>query len=609
MSNLGVDPYFEELRQGLALQKSGKRREAQSVYRGVLHKNPLHAMALHLSGTVAGQLGFPLEAVELLRKSVSVNPADPMAWNNLANALQDIDATEAAIAATEEALARAPGYAAAWVTRATALLAVSRHAEAVEAFEQAVHLAPHLGSAWAGLWRARTESCQWQGLGAVREMVEAGLASAPAPVLLPFESLSFTESPEVHRRCAEAFGDAVMARECIEPTRTFAPREKGGRIKLAYLSADFHEHATAHLTAELFERHDRTRFKVMAFSFGPDDQSLMRKRLQSAFDEFVDVRDLDNGAIADLMLKSRVDIAVDLKGYTRGARTSVLLRKPAPIVVNYLGYPGTMGHSAYDYIVGDAIVTPFSDATHYAEKIVQMPHSYQVNDTQRAISGAVPTRAEEGLPSSGFVFAAFNNCYKISPDFFAVWMRLLKLVPGSVLWLICDQPGIRANLQREAASQGVLPERLVFARRVPLAQHLARHAHADILLDTLPYNAHTTASDALWAGVPVLTCKGRAFAGRVAASLLAAAGLPELVTHTLPDYEAMAYRLAIDADFLGGFKRRIAANRASLPLFNSAEFATGLEVAYTQMFDRWSRGLEPAAFAIHGLKAVAASNP
>lgn len=606
---MGADPYFEELKQGLALQKSGNRREAQSVYRRVLQQNPLHAMALHLAGTVAGQLGCPYEAVELLRKSVAVNPADPMAWNNLANALQDIDATEAAIAAVDEALAKAPGYAAAWATRATALLAVSRHTEAGEAFEQAVHFAPHLASAWAGLWRARSESCQWEGLDRVRIKVEAHLASTPTPALLPFESLSFTQDPEVHRRCAKAFGDAVMARESIEPKRVFAPRQKGGRIKLAYVSADFHDHATAHLTAELFERHDRSRFEVVAFSFGPDDRSLMRKRLQSAFDEFIDVRGLNNGDIAELMLKSRVDIAVDLKGYTRGARTSVLLRKPAPIVVNYLGYPGTMGHPAYDYIIGDPVVTPFSDATAYAEKIVQMPHSYQVNDTQRAISECVPTRVEEGLPSSGFVFAAFNNCYKITPDFFAVWMRLLKRVPGSVLWLVCDLSDIRENLQREASAQGVAPERLVFARRVPLAQHLARHAHADILLDTLPYNAHTTASDALWAGVPVLTCQGRAFAGRVAASLLAASGLPELVTHTLHEYEAMAFRLATDADFLNGFKRRIAADRASLPLFNSAEFVANLEAAYTQMFDRWAQGLAPAAFAVRDLKAVTALHP
>lgn len=601
MTNSGVDPFFEDLKRGLALQKAGQRREARSVYSSILQKQPLHAMALHLAGTVAGQLGYPYEAVQLLRKSLAVNPADPMAWNNLANALQDIDATEAAIAACDEAIAKAPGYSAAWATRATALLAVSRHMEAVEAFERAVHLAPHLASAWAGLWRARAESCRWQGIGVVREKVDADLAEAQSPALLPFESLSFTEDPEIHFRCAKAFGDAIVEREAISPHRTFVRRTGRDRIKLAYLSADFHEHATAHLTAEIFERHDRARFEVIAFSFGPDDQSSMRKRLRSAFDQFIDVRALDNETIAERLLQSEVDIAVDLKGYTRGGRTAVFLRKPAPIVVNYLGYPGTMGHSAYDYIIGDPIVTPFADAASYAEKIVQMPHSYQANDTRRAISELVPSRLEEGLPPAGFVFAAFNNCYKITPEFFAVWMRLLKRVAGSVLWLICEQPGIRENLRREASSLGVAPERLIFARRRPLAQHLARHAHADVLLDTLPYNAHTTASDALWAGVPVLTCEGRSFAGRVAASLLAATGLPELVTQTLADYEAMAFKLAAEPQFLEGFRRRIAHDRVHLPLFNSAKFVGDLETAYAHMFGQWTQGLPPAAFAVQGL--------
>jgi len=608
MHTAGVDPFFEELKRGLALQKTNQRTQAQVVYRAILAQNPKHALALHLAGTVAGQLGRPHEAVELLRQSLSVNPTDPMAWNNLANALQDMEAAESALAASDEALARAPGYPSAWQTRATALLALSRPTEARESFERVLQLAPHHSGALMGLWRASMECCRWSGLHLVREQIESHLlASAPAG-LLPFESLSFTENPVVHFAAAKAFSDAIIDRESIVPMRHTPRTAERSRIKVAYLSSDFHEHATAHLTAELFELHDRSRFEIVALSFGPDDSSPMRRRLERAFDQFIDVREKSSDAVAAQIALMEVDIAVDLKGYTRGARTSVLLRKPAPIVVNYLGYPGTMAQPAFDYIIGDSTVTPFEDSPCYAERIVQMPHSYQVNDSSREICVCVPDRLAEGLPANGFVFAAFNNCYKIAPEFFDVWMRLLKRIPDSVLWLICEQADTRENLRRAAMERGVAAERLVFARRLPLAQHLARHTHAGVLLDTLPYNAHTTASDALWAGVPVVTCKGQAFAGRVAASLLTATGMPELITHSLPEYEELAYRLASEPQLLQKFKDRIADNRAKAPLFDSAQFASDLERAYLYMHERWRQGLQPQAFAVDQLNACSQNN-
>jgi predicted O-linked N-acetylglucosamine transferase (SPINDLY family) len=327
----------------------------------------------------------------------------------------------------------------------------------------------------------------------------------------------------------------------------------------------------------------------------------MRHRLARAFDEFWDVRALSHEAVVQRMLDAKIDIAIDLKGFTRESRPSVLLRKPAPIVVNYLGYPGTMGASAYDYLIGDHIVTPTGHAGFYAEHLVQMPNSYQVNDTRRIADPAVPTREEEGLPATGFVFAAFNNVYKITPHFFEAWMRLLAALPGSVLWLLSDSEDVRRNLRAQASALGIQPERLVFARRVPLSKHLARHAHAGLLLDNLPYNAHTTTSDALWMGVPVVTCIGNAFAGRVAASLLHAVGLKELVAHSLPEYEAMALRLALDASELQRLRNHLVAVRATAALFDVESFTAHLESAFEHMYHRWQQGLPAQAFAVERL--------
>lgn len=562
-----VDPWFEAVKRGLDLQKAGNKAGAQALYQQVLAQNPQHALALHLSGVLAGQFGRLREAVELLQRSVMLNPADPLAWNNFANALQDFGAMQDALAAISRAVEIAPGYATAWVTRGTILQTLSRHEEAADAFRAALSLAPEKGAVWASLWRVSMESCQWGELADIVPKIQMDLAQGK-PTLLPFEALSFCEDQAVHQKCARAYGEGILTREDISPFRHL-PRPRNSRIKVAYLSSDFHEHATAHLTAGMFEAHDRSRFETFGVSFGPDDGSPMRIRLSKAFEHFLDVREWTNEAIAEHLRALQIDIAVDLKGYTRDARASVLLRKPAPVVVNYLGYPGTLGLPIYDYVIGDATVTPFSNQSDYAEKLVHMPNCYQVNDNRRNIAVDTPSREDEGLPSNAFVFAAFNNCYKITPAFFTVWMRLLREVPGGVLWLICESKTIQDRLRAEASSCGVAAERLVFARRLPLAQHLARHAHAGLLLDTLPYNAHTTASDALWAGVPVITLQGRAFAGRVAASLLHAAQLPELIAHSLDDYLELAKTLANDAERLKGLKRHLSNKRMSLPLFDT----------------------------------------
>ena len=364
-------------------------------------------------------------------------------------------------------------------------------------------------------------------------------------------------------------------------------RNRSDKIRLGYYSADFHNHATAYLMAELFERHDKNQFELFAFSFGPAQNDAMRKRLSAAFDQFIDVRNPSDKAIAQLSRQLEIDIAVDLKGYTQNARSGIFAYRAAPIQASYLGYPGTMGTHTIDYLIADKTLIPQASQPYYAEKIVYLPHSYQVNDRQRAIAAITPTRASLGLPDKGFVFCCFNNNFKILPATFDIWMRILKQIENSVLWLFEDNPSAARNLRHEAQTRGVAADRLIFAPRMPLPEHLARHRAADLFLDTLPYNAHTTASDALWAGLPVLTCMGEAFASRVAASLLNAIDLPELITTTAQAYEALAVSLAMNPARLQHIKYKLAHNQLTTPLFNTAIFTRHLENAYTQMIERY----------------------
>ena len=355
------------------------------------------------------------------------------------------------------------------------------------------------------------------------------------------------------------------------------------------------------LIAELLERHDSARFEIIGVSCGPDDRSEMRARLVAAFDQFVDVRGKSDAEVARLLSELKVDIAVDLNGYTRDCRPGILAHRPAPIQVNYLGFPGTMGADFIDYIIADEVVLPFDQQRFYSERIVHLPDCCQPNDRRRQIADRTPARAEVGLPEHGFVFCSFNNSWKITPEVFDVWMRLLKAIDGSVFWLREDA-AVERNLRKEAAARGIDPGRLIFAPPMKrLEDHLARHRLADLFLDTLPYNAHTTASDALWVGLPVLTCMGNAFAGRVAASLLNAIGLPELVTHSIEDYEALALRLAKDPSLLEGYRNRLATNRLTHPLFDTDRFRHHIEAAYLQMWEIWQRGEQPRSFAVEAL--------
>jgi len=445
------------------------------------------------------------------------------------------------------------------------------------------------------LLHAMQHCCDWRDfesrMAHLTELVRSGKR-----VALPFEFLAVSGSAADQQQCARIH---ASDRYPASPRPLWrGERYEHGKIRVAYLSADFHTHATAFLMAGVFEAHDRARFETTAISFGPDIEDETRGRLRRAFGRFIDVRNQSGHETARMLRELEVDIAVDLKGYTAHSRTDILSHRAAPVQVSYLGYPGTLGAEYVDYLIADRIVIPEEDQSCYTEKIVYLPESYQPNDSRRAVAARTPTRGEAGLPERGFVYCSFNNNYKITPAIFDVWMRILRRTDGSVLWLLEDNAAAARNLRREAESRGVSSGRLVFAGRVKPDEHLARHRLADLVLDTLPYNAHTTASDALWTGVPVLTCLGTAFAGRVAASLLKAVALPELVTGSLEEYEELAVRLAGEKGMLEDLRARLADNRATCPLFDTDRITRHIEAAYVTMWERLRRGEPCAGFRV-----------
>jgi len=413
----------------------------------------------------------------------------------------------------------------------------------------------------------------------------------------PFTLLAIPSSPVDQLECARLFvADANLRSQRLFPS---GRRRSHDRLRIAYLSADFRQHVIATVTAELFELHDRDRFEVLGISFGHDDQSGLRARLMKAFDRFHDVSNSSDREVAELLHEAEVDIAIDLMGYTEHSRPGILGHRPAAVQASYLGFPGTMGADFIDYVLADRFVLPFDQQRFFAEKIVHLPDSYQPTDSKRRVSSAnVPKRSEIGLPEDAFIFCCFNNSYKLSPPVFDVWMRLLQSVERSVLWLTVAGDLTRMNLRREAERRGVEADRLVVTDRVDHADYLARQVLADLFLDTLPYNAHGTGSNALAAGLPILTCRGGTFAGRVGASLLHAAGLPELVTDSLEEYEALALKLAVDRDLLRSLRRKLEANRASRALFDTARLCRHVESAYETTWDRYERGEPPTSFSV-----------
>ena len=580
---------------GAALRALGRAEEALACFDRTLALRPDFPEVLNNRGSVLLDLRRPAEAVVSYDRAVELLPNQAEILNNRGTALLDAGRAEAAIVSYSQALALRPGFEAALNNRASALRELGRHEAAAADYAQLLKLAPDFPYTQGDLLFARLHLCDWAGYDEARAGIEASIR-AGRRAINPFSALAVTGSPEEQRRCAEAYAADKLPRQ--EPLLKRSTRYRHERIRVAYLSADFHEHATAHLMAELFETHDRSRFETYALSFGPDRRDAMRVRLEAAFDRFIDIRDRSDRAAAQLLKELEIDIAVDLKGYTGGSRPGILSFRPAPVQISYLGFPGSMGARHIDYVLADPFVVPPEQERCYSEKIVRLPDCYFPCDAGRPIAPATPSRAEAGLPETGFVFCCFNSAYKFTPALFDVWMRLLVSVEGAVLWLLGDSEAAMRNLRQEAARRGVAPERLVFSRRLPASEHLARHRLADLLLDTAPCNAHTTASDALWAGLPVLTCPGDAMAARVAGSLLHSIGLPELIAPDLAAYEATALALARDADRLAALKERLVRNRTTTPLFDSGRRRRHIEQAYATMWARAERGEAPSAFAV-----------
>ena len=610
------------------LARAGDLTEAAGICVKILHAAPGQPQALHLLGMAAWQRGHPDEAVELLRRAVRSDPHFAVAsndlgnllaqqgrlaeaaasyhraiaeapdlaeaHNNLGNLLQMTGSLEEAVARYRAAVRLRPGYTEAFRNLGSALRRLGRLEEAVTALRAALAIDPGFAAAIAPLAHQLKELCDWTQVDDLTakliEIVEAGSAAVN-----PFVFLSLETTPRQQWLCAKRWAAEQPGAIGERPT---ASRDED-RITIGYLSADFQEHATAHLIAELFRLHDRTRFRAIGYSYGRDDGSAARRELRESLDEFVDLFDCSHSESAARIRAGGVDILVDLKGYTTDARPEIVHLRPAPVQVSYLGYPGTMGSDAVDYVLVDHQVVPADEQPYFTERLVHLPDCYQVNDRRRPIAPRMPARGECGLPETAFVFCCFNSAYKITAAMFDIWMRLLAGVPGSVLWLLEPNATAMANLRREAESRlSGGAERLVFAPWLPNPEHLARFGTADLFLDTLPYNAHTLTSDALWGGCPVITCMGQAFPGRVAGSLLRAAGLPELATHSPADYENLALRLALDPDRLRAIRGKLQANRLTTALFDSGRFTRHLESAFETMWRMHVAGRPPQGFAV-----------
>ncbi|MGP0055632.1 MAG: tetratricopeptide repeat protein [Steroidobacteraceae bacterium] len=614
---------------GSLLYDMGRSEEALESFSRAVIASPGYSDAHYNRGNVLHALRRPEDALESYDRTIALKPDFAPAHNNRGNVLQDLNRFEEALQSYDKALRLCGDLAEAHCNSGLALFALSRFTDALESYDRALAIRPqypevHYNRANAlrelkrfdealgaldgaraqapdlpwllGAWlHAKSQVCDWRDWDSTIEAlvlnINGGFKATP-----PFPVLSLVDSPVAQRNAAQTW-----MRDKFPPNGALAvlrKRPRRERIRIGYFSADFRNHPMSHLTAGLFETHDRSRFELTAFSFGPPAQDPMRRRMQAAFDRFVDVHDRSDREATVIARQLEIDIAIDLGGFTQDARPSIFAMRAAPLQVSFLGYPATMAADYIDYLIADKTVVPPSSRPHYLEKIVYLPNSYwpnsyRISHSERLIPDTAPAREDLGLPRAGFVFCCFNNNYKISPASFGSWMRILRHVEGSILWLLEDQHTAGINLRREAMERGIDPSRLLFAPRVDMLKHLARHRAADLFIDTAPYNAHTTASDALWMGLPMVTRRGECFAARVAASLLEAIGVPELITETTEQFEALAIELATHPAKLAATREKLITNRWAMPLFDTNAYARHLESAYRQMHERYLAGSAP----------------
>jgi protein O-GlcNAc transferase len=575
---------------GSALAALQEYDAALASFEKALRLQPQYAEARLNQGNAYAELKRHDEALAAYDKALAISPSLADAWLGRGRVLRRLKRYDEAFAAYAKASALKPGLAEVWWARGNADLELRRYDLAFAAYDKALTLDPDFPDLEGLRFNAKAHICDWSNFNRERESLVRSVENKKQHTY-PFALLVISSSKQIQMACAESWA----ARNFPAAERPVWQGEiyKHDKIRIAYVSSDFRDHATSQLAAGMFECHDRSRFATLAISTGADDGSEMRKRIERSCDRFIDAGPLTDSEVATQIRKNEIDILIDLNGFTHGMRTAIFAARSAPIQVNYLGYPGTMGATYMDYLIGDETVTPKSDQAYYREKIVCLPSTYQPNDSKREISERPFTRAELNLPATGFVFCCFNGNNKILPDVFDSWMRILKQVESSVLWLLVDDAQAGSNLKREAMARGINADRLVFADRMPSSEYLVRCRTADLFLDTLPYNAHTTASDALWAGLPVLTQIGQTFAGRVAASLLNAVGLPELITTTTKAYESLAIDLATNPEKLAAIKGKLATNRLAYPLFDTKLYTRNIETAYSLMHERYQANLAP----------------
>jgi protein O-GlcNAc transferase len=579
---------------GLILHQLRRYDEALAAFDALMALAPDYGEGRNNRGLTLRELGRPQEALAEFERVLAAQPGHAGVWANRAIALWRLDRTDAALESYARALALDPNLLPALESRANLFWTRSQAlGPAIADLEQALRLAPDRAFVFGDLMHFKMHAGDWRGFDDAMARMNAGVR-AGQPVVKPFIYQGLSESPADMLACTQTYVEVYC--RALPPVAR-APQRKPGRIRIGYVSGEFRAQATMYLMAGLFESHDRTRFEVFAFDNGRDDGSLMRQRVVAGFDKFIPIAILSDRDAAAAVAAEDIDILVNLNGYFGEMRMNLFAHRAAPIQVNYLGFPGTLGADYIDYILADAVLIPQDEHRFYREKVVTLPDSYQINDSKRVPVEAT-SRAAHGLPADAFVFCHFNAGYKITPDLFACWMRILRQTENSLLWLLGGDLLFKNNLSAEAAKAGIDPARLVFAPSLPLSAHLGRLALGDLFLDSIVSNAHTTASDALWAGLPLLTRRGHTFQGRVAASLLGAVGLPELVAENLEDYESLALRLAQGPDLLKRYRARLAQNRGAAPLFDTARTTRHIEAAYEKMQAIRLDGEAPKSFAV-----------
>ena len=576
--------------QGNVLEELGRHEEAVRSFDRAIEISSIYAEAYLGRGVSLHMQRRFKEAAANYDKAIELKPHYAGAYLNRGNLMLDQKKYDAAVSNYEALVKLDAANVESFYYLGSSLVRLKQIERAIVCFDDAMKLDPYRKYLMGDRMAAKMQACDWHDLESDLKVVTAAVV-AGKPVCNPLTMLALVDSPELQRATA-----SIWAREeypANDALGALARRPRNEKIRVGYFSADFCNHPVARLTAGLFEAHDRSRFEITAFAFGVKIADSMRSRLERSFDHFIDVSGRSDLEVAALARERRIDIAVDLGGHTDQQRSGIFALRAAPLQISYIGYLGTLGAPYMDYLVADRTLIPPSEIQHYSEQIIYLP-SYQVNDRQRVIADGVFSKEELGLPAHSFVFSCLNAIHKISPATFEMWMRILGRVPDAVLMLYADTPVAKRNLFREAQRLGIAPQRLVFAKLLPVDQYMARFRALDLFLDTTPYNAGTTASDALWAGLPVLTCPGRSLASRYAASLLEAVGLPELIAANAKEYEDTAVALALNPSELKRIRERLAASRATAPLFDTRLFARELESAYVKVYERYRDDLPPA---------------